>query len=69
MTIAPQFADNKVIVGVSGAEFGVRGHVDAYDPHTGALIWRFWTTEPTTWEGNFVPCWWSVGLGNPNLRS
>jgi quinohemoprotein ethanol dehydrogenase len=52
MTIAPQIADNKVIVGVSGAEFGVRGHVDAYDPHTGALIWRFWTTEPTTWAGN-----------------
>jgi alcohol dehydrogenase (cytochrome c) len=52
MTIAPQFADNKVIVGVSGAEYGVRGHVDAYDPDTGELIWRFWTTEPTTWEGN-----------------
>ncbi len=52
MTIAPQFADHKVIVGVSGAEFGVRGHVDAYDPHSGALIWRFWTTEPTTWDGD-----------------
>jgi PQQ-dependent dehydrogenase (methanol/ethanol family) len=52
MTLAPQFADGKVIVGVSGAEFGVRGHVDAYDPHTGALVWRFWTTEPTTWEGD-----------------
>ncbi len=35
MTIAPQIADNKVIVGVSGAEFGVRGHLDAYDPDTG----------------------------------
>jgi quinohemoprotein ethanol dehydrogenase len=52
MTLAPQFADNKVIVGVSGAEFAVRGHVDAYDPDSGALLWRFWTTEPTTWEGN-----------------
>ncbi len=41
MTIAPQFADNKVIVGVSGGEFAVRGHVDAYDPKTGKLIWRF----------------------------
>ncbi len=51
MTIAPLFADHKVIVGVSGAEFGVRGHVDAYNPLTGKLIWRFWTTEPTTWEG------------------
>ena len=52
MTIAPQFAENKVIVGVSGAEFAVRGHVDAYDGNTGQLVWRFWTTEPTTWEGN-----------------
>ena len=52
MTLAPQIADGNVIVGVSGAEFGVRGHVDAYNPHTGALIWRFWTTEPKSWEGN-----------------
>jgi quinohemoprotein ethanol dehydrogenase len=52
ITLAPQFADNKVIVGVSGAEYGVRGHLDAYDPDTGKLIWRFWTTEPTSWSGD-----------------
>jgi alcohol dehydrogenase (cytochrome c) len=52
MTLAPQFADNKVIVGVSGAEYGVRGHLDAYDPDTGKLIWRFWTTEPKSWAGD-----------------
>jgi PQQ-dependent dehydrogenase (methanol/ethanol family) len=52
MTLAPQFADNKVIVGVSGAEYGVRGHLDAYDPNTGKLIWRFWTTEPKSWAGD-----------------
>jgi glucose dehydrogenase len=52
MTLAPQFADNKVIVGVSGAEYGVRGHVDAYNPDNGKLLWRFYTTEPTTWSGN-----------------
>ena len=52
MTLAPQFADNKVIVGVSGAEFGVRGHLDAYDPDTGKLLWRFWTTEPSSWAGD-----------------
>jgi alcohol dehydrogenase (cytochrome c) len=52
MTLAPQFADDKVIVGVSGAEYGVRGHVDAYDPNDGKLLWRFYTTEPTTWSGN-----------------
>ena len=51
MTIAPQIVGNTVVVGVSGAEFAVRGHVDAYDQNSGALVWRFWTTEPTTWDG------------------
>ncbi len=66
MTIAPQFADNKVIVGVSGAEYGVRGHVDAYNPGTGALIWRFWTTEPTTWAGNSYLTGGASVWGNPS---
>ena len=51
MTIAPQIVEDKVVVGVSGAEFAVRSHVDAYDQQTGALVWRFYTTEPTTWGG------------------
>jgi alcohol dehydrogenase (cytochrome c) len=51
MTIAPQIVDNTVVVGVSGAEFAVRGHVDAYDQNTGKLVWRFYTTEPFTWAG------------------
>jgi quinohemoprotein ethanol dehydrogenase len=69
MTIAPQFADNKVIVGVSGAEYGVRGHLDAYDPDTGKLIWRFWTTEPTTWEGDSYLHGGAVVWGNPSYDS
>ena len=66
MTIAPQFADHKVIVGVSGGEYAVRGHVDAYDPETGKLIWRFWTTEPTTWEGNSYLTGGAAVWGNPS---
>jgi quinohemoprotein ethanol dehydrogenase len=66
MTIAPQFADNKVIVGVSGAEYGVRGHVDAYDPDTGKLLWRFWTTEPTTWSGDTYLHGGASVWGNPS---
>jgi alcohol dehydrogenase (cytochrome c) len=66
MTIAPQFADNKVIVGVSGAEFGVRGHVDAYNPKTGKLVWRFWTTEPTTWGGDTYLHGGASVWGNPS---
>jgi alcohol dehydrogenase (cytochrome c) len=66
MTIAPQFADNKVIVGVSGAEFGVRGHVDAYAPGTGKLLWRFWTTEPSTWGGDTYLHGGASVWGNPS---
>jgi len=66
MTMAPQFADNKVIVGVSGAEYGVRGHVDAYDPDTGNLVWRFWTTEPSTWSGDTYLHGGATVWGNPS---
>jgi alcohol dehydrogenase (cytochrome c) len=58
MTLAPQFigaSEGKVpevIVGVSGADEGVRGHLDAYAPATGKLLWRFYTTEPTSWAGD-----------------
>jgi alcohol dehydrogenase (cytochrome c) len=43
MTLAPLVADGKVIVGASGGEFGVRGFVAAYDPETGAQVWRTYT--------------------------
>jgi quinohemoprotein ethanol dehydrogenase len=57
ITVAPQFIGAsmgtipEVLTGVSGGEFGVRGHLDAYNPATGKLLWRFWTTEPATWAG------------------
>lgn len=51
MTMAPQFADGEVIVGLSGAEFETRGAVLAYDAPTGHLLWRFNTTQPGTWAG------------------
>jgi lanthanide-dependent methanol dehydrogenase len=37
---------DKVIVGISGGEFGVRGHVTAYDMETGEQVWRAWSTGP-----------------------
>src|ERR1700733_11247027 len=55
ITITPQFiragAVPEVIVSPSYGDFGVRGHVDAYNAATGKLLWRFWTTEPATWGG------------------
>ena len=32
--------DNKVIVGISGGEAGIRGFLDAYDAKTGKQVWR-----------------------------
>ena len=42
-TGAPLIVDDKVIVGTSGGDDGVRGFVAAYDAGTGKLAWRFWT--------------------------
>jgi PQQ-dependent dehydrogenase (methanol/ethanol family) len=50
---APVAVDGKVIVGVSGAEYGIRGRVTAYDAATGRMIWRFYTI-PSPAEGG----WW-----------
>ena len=36
----PLVVKDKIVVGSSGAEFGVRGHVDAFDLRTGRLAWR-----------------------------
>lgn len=42
-TSAPLIVNDKVIVGTSGGDDGVRGFVAAYDPIEGKLLWRFWT--------------------------
>jgi alcohol dehydrogenase (cytochrome c) len=42
-TSAPLVVKDKVLVGTSGGDDGVRGFVAAYDAMTGKLAWRFWT--------------------------
>jgi alcohol dehydrogenase (cytochrome c) len=42
-TSAPLVVKDKVIVGTSGGDDGVRGFLAAYDAMTGKLVWRFWT--------------------------
>ena len=49
ITAAPLVVDNKVIVGISGGEAGIRGFLDAYDAKTGKQVWRFWTV-PVAWR-------------------
>ncbi len=56
MTLAPLVVKDKVIVGVAGGEFGIRGFIAAYDAETGDEAWRFHTIpapgEPgfETWQ-------------------
>jgi lanthanide-dependent methanol dehydrogenase len=40
MTMAPLVVHDKVIVGISGGEYGVRGFLSAFDLKSGKLVWR-----------------------------
>ena len=46
MTMAPLVVHNKVLVGNSGGEFGVRGSLTALDTNNGAIAWRAYSTGP-----------------------
>tara|TARA_R110000787_G_scaffold16806_1_gene52727 strand:+ start:5037 stop:6818 length:1782 start_codon:yes stop_codon:yes gene_type:complete len=68
MTLAPLAAQGKIMVGVSGGEFGIRGFVAAFDADTGKPAWKTYTIpgpgEPgneswpgDTWKTGGVPVW------------
>jgi len=42
----PLVVKDKVLVGISGGEFGVRGHVSAYDINSGKRVWRAYSMGP-----------------------
>ena len=78
MTGAPLIVKDKVVVGVAGGEFGIRGFVDAYDQESGELAWRLYTIpgpdhpDNATWAGN---SWrtggspsWMTGSYDPELN-
>jgi alcohol dehydrogenase (cytochrome c) len=58
MTLAPLVIKDKVIIGVAGGEFGIRGFVAAFNASTGSEVWRTYTVpgpgEPghESWQGN-----------------
>jgi PQQ-dependent dehydrogenase (methanol/ethanol family) len=62
ITSAPMVVKDKVISGISGGEFGVRGFVTANDVKTGKQVWRMYSTGPEaevgfpgseeTWKGD-----------------
>ncbi|HEX8141015.1 MAG TPA: methanol/ethanol family PQQ-dependent dehydrogenase [Pyrinomonadaceae bacterium] len=46
MTMAPLVVKDKVLVGNSGGEFGVRGWIAALDAASGKEVWRAYSTGP-----------------------
>jgi len=77
-TLAPIIAKDKVIVGVAGGEYGIRGFIDAYDVQTGKRAWRLYTIPGpgeagnNTWAGD---SWqrggsgvWVTGAYDPELN-
>jgi len=69
-TVAPLIVKNMVIVGSSGGEFGVRGHLDAFDLETGDHVWRCytvpkpgepgsetWPADGEAWARGGANCW------------
>src|SRR5207247_9224603 len=44
MTVAPLVANGVLLTGISGAEYGIRGFIDGWDPDTGRHLWRRYTT-------------------------
>jgi alcohol dehydrogenase (cytochrome c) len=63
LTAAPAIYKNTAVLGIAGAEYGIRGFVSAYNLDDGKLVWR-WHTIPSPddtnpdgtkgWEGTFV---------------
>jgi alcohol dehydrogenase (cytochrome c) len=78
ITSPPLALKDKIIVGVSGGEFGTRGFIDAYAAATGTRLWRFYTVPGPgefghdTWKGD---SWqrggsapWLTGSYDPQLN-
>jgi alcohol dehydrogenase (cytochrome c) len=66
VSMAPLVVKDKVIVGVGGGEYGIRGFIAAYDVATGKEAWRFYTIPAPgeagsdTWTGDT----WKTGGGS-----
>ena len=77
-TAAPLIVKDKVVTGIAGGEFGIRGFLDAYDADTGRREWRTHTIpgpdhpDNLTWAGD---SWrtggsptWITGSYDPELN-
>lgn len=66
MTLAPLIANGVVITGVSGAEYGIRGFLDGWDPETGKHLWRRYTVAGPDEKGGetWIGDQWKHGGGS-----
>jgi len=68
LTVAPLIANGVLVTGISGAEFGIRGFIDGWDPETGKHLWRRYTIPARGEKGNDT--WpqnnnaWEIGGGS-----
>ena len=78
-TSAPLVVKDKVLVGTSGGDDGVRGFVAAFDAETGKECWRFWTIPgpgefgSESWPGDMYlrggGTTWMPGTYDPELNT
>ncbi len=77
-TAAPLVVKDKIVTGIAGGEYGIRGFLDSYDAATGELEWRTHTIpgpdhpDNQTWAGD---SWrtggsptWITGAYDPDLN-
>ena len=75
ITSAPLALKDKIVTGISGGEFGIRGFIDAYDPATGKRLWRLNTIPGPgefghdTWDGDSWTARRRSHLAHRELRS
>jgi alcohol dehydrogenase (cytochrome c) len=55
-TMAPLAVGDKVIIGTSGGEYGIRGFLKAFNGATGAPVWT-WYTIPSPQDGGWWGAW------------
>jgi alcohol dehydrogenase (cytochrome c) len=60
ITMAPLIVGEHVIVGVSGGEYGIRGHLDAYDMATGKQVWRWYSIPAPGDDPVATNGWWGT---------
>jgi alcohol dehydrogenase (cytochrome c) len=78
ITMAPLIVKDKVLVGIGGGEYGVRGFMAAFDAKTGKELWRFYTIpgpgerghetwKTDAWKTGGGPVW-LTGTYDPTLN-